>query len=319
MISRAAHAAASLGVAFVLAFALLNAMPGDPRDRLEGAAVPAEQSERTRRALGLDAPPLERLVRTAASWLRGDLGVSFSRHRPVAAILGEALPPTLLLGGAALVLAYGLGLIGAAAVAGLPARLRRRLEAAILAAAVAPRFWLATMLALAAGASGGLLPSSHAGPPGSPSLAQALRHVLLPALALALPAAAVIARTALATMRREVESPHVRRARAGGGAGVGFWLRHVLRPAAAPVIGLAALDVPVLVSGAIVVETAFSWPGLGRVASEAVLAADYPLALACCAACAAAVVGARFGGEALARRLDPRLAEATSLESGAGA
>jgi peptide/nickel transport system permease protein len=121
-------------------------MPGDPADRLDSPAVPAEQAERNRRALGLDRPVGVQLLRRLASYASGDLGVSFTRKRPVDSVLVDALPSTALLGSAALLLAYGIGLPLALLLVALPARWRRRADRGLLALAVTPRFWLGVML-----------------------------------------------------------------------------------------------------------------------------------------------------------------------------
>lgn len=305
---RLLQAAATLGLAFVLSFLLLHAIPGSPAERLDRPEIPAEQVERNRRALGLDAPLPAQLARTAASYARGELGASFAKHRPVADVLAEALPYTALLGAASLALAYGLGVPWALFLLAMTPRWRRRFDDAGLAAATVPRFWLSVMLILVFHSALGWLPASHATDAGAAgSVGGLLTHLVLPALALALPASFLVARTTLASMERVASSLHVKRARASGAAGAALLVPHVLRAAAAPTLALAALDLPVLVSGALVVETIFAWPGLGRVAADAVLAEDYPVALASCVMAAAAVVAGRLASEAVARRVDPRL------------
>ncbi len=314
---RALRAAATLLAAFLLGFVLLHAMPGDPRDRLEDVALPREQADRMRRALGLDDPLPEQLVRTLAAYARGELGVSFTRHRPVAEVLAGALPASVALGSAALAIAYAIGLALALLAVRMPEATRERLDAVLLALAVVPRYWLGVLLVLVFHAWAGWLPASHAMSPGGGSVIDRLRHVVLPALALGAPGAAVVARLALASMARLRDAPHVVRARASGERGIALLVRHVLRPAAAPILALVGLDLPALVSGAVVVEIVFSWPGAGRLTAEAILAADYPLALAGAVLAAVAVVLGRAVAEGLARRLDPRLgALSADLEAG---
>jgi peptide/nickel transport system permease protein len=179
-----------------------------------------------------------------------------------------------------------------------------------LAAATIPRFWLAVMLILVFHSMLGWLPASHAAHAGAASSAAGLlAHLVLPALALALPSAFLVARTTLGSLERAAGSLHVKRARASGASGASLLVPHVLRAAAAPTLALAGVDLAVLASGALVVETIFAWPGLGRVAAESVLAQDYPVALASCVLAATAIVLGRFFSESLARRLDPRLRE----------
>jgi peptide/nickel transport system permease protein len=133
-----------------------------------------------------------------------------------------------------------------------------------------------------------------------------LRHLALPALALGLPAAAAVLRYQLASMETVLDAEHVRAARASGTGGWRILLRHVLRPSLGPAVTLFGLDLSVLVSGALVVEMVFAWPGMGRVTAEAILGSDYPLALASSMLCAVVLISGRFLSEILAARLDPR-------------
>ncbi len=295
---------------FALCFALLHAMPGDPADRIDAPGVPPDQAERNRRALGLDEPIPLQFVRTVASYARGDLGVSSARRRPVATVLAEALPFTAGLGAAALALAYGAGIGLAMVLVRLTPRPRRTADRAMLVASAVPRFWLAVMIVLLLHGVMGWFPASHAFSPGGGGPADLLRHLALPAISLGLPAAFVVARYWLAAMERELVSPHVRAARAAGASGGRLIVRHVLRPSAGTAAALFGLDVPVLVSGAVVIEVVFAWPGLGRLTVEAVLGADYPLALALALLAASAVLAGRGIGQGLARALDPRRADA---------
>jgi len=277
---RGARALTTLAVAFLVCFLLLHAMPGDPTDRLDSPNIPAEQAERNRKALGLDRPPAEQFARTVASYARGDLGVSTSRLRPVTSVLAESLPATAILGAATLALAYGIGLPLALILVSVTARSKRALDALLLGLAVIPRFWLGVLLVLLFHGVAGWFPASHAFSPGGGDWIDGLRHLVLPSITLGLPAMAVVARYQLAMMEQVRRSPHVRAARAAGGGGLLLLWNHVARPSLGPAIALFVLDLPVLASGAIVVEVIFAWPGLGRLTAEAVLGADYPLALA---------------------------------------
>jgi peptide/nickel transport system permease protein len=313
-VRRLIDAVSTLLLTFLLCFFLLHSMPGDPADRLDSPDIPAAQAERNRRALGLDRPLLGQLGTTVVGYLRGDLGVSFAHKRPVIDVLATALPPTAALGIAAMTLAYGLGLPLALLLISLPGRWRRALDRLLLAAATLPRFWLSVMLVLLLHDLAGWFPASHAAPPGGGNWLDRLRHLVLPGLALGLPAAFVVARFQLAAMERTLAKLHVNAARAAGGGGWSLLLRHVLRPSIGPAIALFGLDLPVLVSGAIVVELIFAWPGLGQVAAQAVLGADYPLALGSVMLSGTAVLLGRMVAEWLADRLLP--ARAASHDGG---
>jgi len=305
---RLLRAAATLLAAFLICFLLLHALPGDPLDRLDSPTVPPEQAERNRRALGLDRPAPVQLVRTIGSYARGDLGVSFAHKRPVDDVLIDALPASILLGTTALLLAYGLGLPAAVMLVGLPERRRRFLDRLLVAMTVVPRFWLALMLIFLLHDLAGWFPASHAFSPGGGSWIDHLQHLVLPSLALALPAAFVVCRYQLAVMTRVLNDPHVRSARAAGAGGLRLLRQHVLRPSLGPAIALFALDLPVIVSGAIVVEVIFAWPGVGRLTAEAVLGSDYPLALAAAMLSVVVVLIGRLGAELLVRKVNPQQA-----------
>lgn len=304
---RTLYAAATAALVFVLAFLLLHALPGDPGERLEDPSVPAEQAGRNRRALGLDRPITEQFVHTVSGYARGDLGVSFSRHRPVRDVLADALPFSVALGGAALLIGYGIGAPAALVFLSLRPRPRRAADGLALVLAIVPRFWLGVMLVLVFHTAAGWLPASHAfSPGGGGGFVDRLSHLLLPALTLGLPAAAVVARITLASLERVLEAPHVRRARAGGEVGLSLLRRHVLPVGAAPLVAMLGLDLSAIVSGSLVVETVFAWPGVGRITAEAILASDYPLALASILLVSFTVAGGRVLAEAAAQWLDPR-------------
>ena len=305
---RTARAAATLLCVFLVSFFLLQAMPGDPADRLDSPAVPAEQAERNRRALGLDRPVLVQLAITLGSYARGDLGVSMTRKRPVVEVLVEALPPTILLGSVALLLAYGVGLPLALLLVTLPRRWRRLVDRGLLAFAVVPRFWLGVMLVFLLHSLAGWFPATHAISPGGGGWSDRIRHLVLPALTLGLPAAFVVCRYQFAVMEQVLGDLHVRSARAFGAGGYRLLARHVLRPSLSPAVALFAVDLPVIVSGAIVVEVIFAWPGVGRLTADAVLGSDYPLALAAALLSATVVLFGRLLAEGLARVIDPRQA-----------
>jgi len=307
---QALRAAATLLVALLVCFFLLHAMPGDPADRLDSPAVPVEQAERNRRALGLDRPLGIQLVRTLASYAEGDLGVSFTRKRPVTRVLGDALPWTLMLGSAALLITYGLGLPLALLLVALPSRWRRLAERVLFGLAVVPRFWLGVMLIFVLHDLAGWFPASHTSAPGGGDWTDVLRHLVLPALALGLPGACIVARYQLGVMQHVLEEDHVRAARAGGAGGLRLFGHHVLRPSLGPAIALFGIDLPIIVSGAIVVEMVFAWPGVGRLTAEAVLGADYPLALGAAMLAATVVVIGRFVAQTLAHSVHPRQAAA---------
>lgn len=289
----------------------MHVFVGDPTERVGEGARAVEQAERLRAALGYDRPWHERLAGSARGYLRGDLGDSHLYARPVRDVLAPALLPTALLAGAAIALAYALGISGALAMLLLPPRLARWLDRATIVAAALPRFWLGVMLVLVFHDWLHWFPASHAAAPGVPGIA--LSHLALPALALALPSAAIIARVHRAAFAEALASPAAGFARACGLSAGRVLVREGVRPSLGTTFVLLALDLPAIVSGAVLVEVVFAWPGLGSITAAAVLGGDAPLALAATGLAAIAVVTANVLADAAATALDPRVRERAGL------
>jgi len=281
---RLALALVTTAAVVAITFALVHLAPGEPFVAgAEGRFVPPETVARLRERFGLGRPLGVQFARYAINLAQGDLGESFARHRPVADVLREALPNTLLLGGAALLLSFvlgiGLGIVQAARAGSLT---DAALGTIVLAFYSVPAFWLGLMLLLVFGEWLHWLPvagMTDAALHGTLStLGRALdvaRHLVLPALTLALVNAAAVARYHRAAMLEALGADFVRAARARGLAEGRVVLCHALRSALAPAITLAGLSVPALLTGSVLVESVFGWPGMGRVAYEAIFARDY--------------------------------------------
>ena len=281
---RLALALATTAAVVTITFALVRAAPGEPFTAgAEEHFVPPETVARLRERFGLDRPVGAQFVRYVANLARGDLGESFARHRPVADVLRDALPNTALLGLAAFLLSFALGLLVGVVQA---ARAGTWTDAALGGAALAfysvPAFWLGLVLLLVFGEWLHWLPVAGMADPalrGSLSAAgralDVARHLVLPALTLALVNGAVVARLHRAAMIEALGADFVRAARARGLGEGRVLLRHALRSALAPAVTLAGLSVPALLTGSVLVESVFGWPGMGRVAYEAIFARDY--------------------------------------------
>ena len=280
--------AAALGVA-TLVFAALEAAPGDPADLLLGdRPVPPHVRARIERAYGFDRPPLVRYGHWLSSvFLEGELGWSHSRSRPVARALADALPPTLLLSGAALVGHLLLGLLlGVVSAAARGRWVDRILTALGLAVYAMPTFWIGLMAILLASYVVPLFPASSMASVGAERLGflgrslDGLWHLVLPAGVLALGSAAALGRFVRAGLIEALDLDFVRAARARGVSERGVLWRHALRSSLVPVINWVGLSLPVLVSGSLVVEVVFAWPGMGRLTYDALRAYDLPVVLA---------------------------------------
>ena len=297
-----------------LLFALLQLAPGDPADLLLDPRIGAQQRQALRAAYGLDRPPLEQYLRWLSATVRGDLGVSFRQSRPVSEVLGDHVGATLLLATAALLVQNVTGLLLGVAAA---QRAGRRADHLIRATSVLlyslPTFWLG-LIALAGLSYGlGLLPPGHMQSVGAADLPPAarlldlLRHLVLPALVLGLAAGGATARFVRNGLLDNLGEDFVRTARAKGLTARRIVWLHALRNAATPLVQILGLSLPFLLSGALVVEVVFSWPGVGRLAFNSVQARDYPVVLATTALSGALVIVGSLLADLLQLALDPRL------------
>lgn len=317
--------ALGLGIVFVvvsLTFMLINLAPGDPARLWVAPDAGAEQLEAARRALGLDRPLPVRYMAWLGDFLRGDWGASLSQHRPVATIIAEALPHTLLLSGASLLLTYIVGVvIGLVQAAQRRTAIDTGLTAVSLFVYGMPAYWLAIMLVLvftytaarwqwpawiqlpAMGVAG--LDADFLSPWGR--LVDRLRHLTLPLATLTAIGAAGAARYVRGAVLDVRDLQFVRTARAKGLPATSVQVRHILRNALLPLITLLGLSLPALFSGTVFVEVIFAWPGMGRVMVAAVGARDYPIVMATTAIFAVLVVVGNLLADMLYAWADPRL------------
>ncbi|HEX2253818.1 MAG TPA: ABC transporter permease [Thermoanaerobaculia bacterium] len=299
-------------------FVLVHAAPGSAADALAGEGPGrALRVERLERTLGLDRP----LPQQYAAWLgraaRGDLGTSFVQNRPVASILADALPATLLLGLAATfvewLVALPLGIWAARRHGGTADHLLR--GASLLLVSV-PSFWLAIMAVLAFAYLWPVLPAGHMLSAGAEHLgtverwADLGRHLLLPAVVLGLASAGSTLRLVRNSVLDVLGEDYVRTARAKGLSERRVLWRHGLPNAMAPLAQVLGLGLPVVLNGVLVVEVVFAWPGLGRVAWNAILTRDLPLVLGTTALSAVLVIAGNLLADLLHAAADPRVRRA---------
>ncbi|MDH5233512.1 MAG: ABC transporter permease [Gemmatimonadota bacterium] len=283
LLSRLGQGATVVALVVTVCFTLIRLAPGDPfASSFEQENVTLEMRERMRRTYGFDRPIPEQFVLYVRSLTRGELGWSFSRNQPVATALVQLLPPTLLLMGTALLLGW-LGGVAVGAWQGWrgDTRATRAVSRASLVVLSVPEFVLALLLVMGPALTWGLFPVTGMRqdfPPGGlRSVLDLLYHLVLPALTLTLVVGAVVARHQRRAILEVVDAEFVRAARAKGVPEGRILLRHALRNALVPVLTLAGVLFPALVSGAVLVEKIFAWPGMGRAVVDAVLRRDYPL------------------------------------------
>ena len=296
-----------------VAFGILNLLPSDPIQVWSAGSAPsAEAVAHLRTVLGADQGPAARYFSWAMGLLRGDLGQSLRDGRPVAAVIGEALPWSLCLNLASILIIYGLavpfGLLGAAS----PGRTADRLGAwALLLLYAVPPFAAALLLQQWLAVRLGWLPLMGMSADGASPLARGfdlLRHLVLPTLCLALSGWAIVARYSRAVFRSILGREFLAVARAKGLP----WFRaylHVIANAMVPFITLLAAVLPGLVGGSILVEQVFSVPGVGRLYLAAVEGRDYPVVMGLTLLSATFVVAAQLLVDVLYAVVDPRVRE----------
>ncbi len=307
-----------------LTFVLLRLAPGDPAAFLLPPGASAADEARLRSELGLDRSMPVQYARWISGMLRGDMGLSFASGRPVAAVLAEAAPISLLLGGASLALTFLIGV----PIGMLQAARRGRLTDRVLTVVTttiyaAPTFWLALALvavftygAATLGMPASLrLPAFGVRTPGVSlsgwaGVADILRHSILPVSILAAVGAAGIARYARSSVADVLAHDFVRTARAKGLTEHLVYRKHVLANILPALVVLFALSLPGLLAGSIFVESVFAWPGLGRTTLNAILARDYPVVMAATVWYSAAVILANLAADLALPLLDPRRQQA---------
>lgn len=283
----ALQAAPTLAGIVVLNFLLLKLAPGDAADVLaaESGFATEETMSALRMRLGLDLSVLAQLWDYLTGLLQGDLGQSARYGMPVAEVIWQRLPGTLLLMSVSLALAIGVGVALGAVMAVFAGKLPDRILSVVsLLFYSVPAFWIGLMLILVFSVRLGWLPSGGSGTIGSgltgwEALIDQARYMILPALSLALFYLAIYARLTRAAMLEVRCQDFVRTARAKGLSPFAVNARHVLRNALIPVTTMAGLHIGNMLGGAVVVETVYSWPGLGRLAFEAVMGRDFQVLL----------------------------------------
>jgi peptide/nickel transport system permease protein len=306
---RLAESIPLLFVISMVVFALIHAAPGGPTAVfLSNPGVRPEDIERLRRALGLDQPLWLQYVQWLGAFARGDWGYSMSDGRPVLVRVVERTPATLELAAAALILAVSI-----TATLGIASALARgrwldwtvRFWAA--AGLAIPAFWLGLILQLVFAAWLGWLPSSGRATLGDGGFVDKLRHVLLPAAVLAGVNAAAWTRYLRASLVDALGQPFVAAARARGLPESRVLARYALRTALLPLVTVVLLDAALLVSGAVVTESVFAWPGLGTLFTEALARRDYSVLMAMVMVASCTVVAINLLADLLYPLIDPRV------------
>jgi peptide/nickel transport system permease protein len=278
-----------LGVS-LLTFALIHMTPGDPVLVMLGTDATPGELDRLRHLLGLDQPLYVQYVQYVGHLATGQMGDSIFQHQPVSKLIGDRFPATVELTVAAMTVAVIVGMLAGVISAVMPYSIFDISAMLLALAGVAmPVFWLGMLAILLFSLQLGWLPSFGRGEPliqgiqywlrtGDPSdVVDSLRHLVLPALTLAAFSTALISRLVRSSLLEVLGQDYVRTARAKGIAQMPVIGRHALPNALIPVVTVIGLQVGTLLGGAVLAETIFAWPGIGRLLIQAISQRDYPL------------------------------------------
>jgi peptide/nickel transport system permease protein len=308
-----------LGILTIIFF-IIHLAPGDPTARFFNPNVSPEVIEQMRRNLGLDQPLHVQYVKWLASFLRGDFGYSFGQMRPISEILPDTLWNTVQLTLISLVVIFAVGML-----IGIVQAVRQYSLADNVLTFVAlffysmPSFWFALMLILLFSLKANQLgwpfqfPAAGMTSVGyefmttGEQIRDRVSHLILPSIALGIGSAAGVARYMRGSMLEVIHQDFIRTARAKGLSERTVIFKHALRNALIPIITLLGLYLPFLLSGAVLVETIFGWPGMGRAIVDAILQRDYPMVMATSFVIAAIVVAGNLLSDVLYAVVDPRI------------
>jgi ABC-type dipeptide/oligopeptide/nickel transport system permease component len=282
-----------------IAVFVVSRLSGDPASLLLSISATPEDINRFREVMGLNEPFYVQYANFLVHALSGNFGTSFQYHEPALQLVLERLPATLLLAATAMAIAALVGVaIGVVSAARRDSWLDVCLSVFVLIGQSTPTFWLGIVLITIFAVHLGLLPSSGYG---------SLQQLVLPALSLAMYSAASIARLTRASVLEALAQDYIRTARGKGLRERRVIGVHALKNAAIPVVTLMALQFATLLGGAVIVEWIFAWPGIGRLAVQAVFTRDYPLVQAAVFVAALGFVLVNTAVDLLYQSLDPRI------------
>ena len=287
-----------LGVA-TLVFSLIHLIPGDPAQAMLGEAASQKDVEALRQRLGLDRPLIQQYAAFLRGAVKGDLGTSFRTGEPVTSQIVERMPATLELAAAAMIVAICVAIpLGIAAAVKRGTLVDHTAMVLALSGVSIPNFWLGPLLAIVFAVELGWLPVSGRG---------TWAHLALPAISLGAALAAILARMMRATLLEELRELYVVAARARGVSRARAVLRHAFRNSLIPVVTIIGLQFGAVLTGAVITETVFAWPGIGRLLIQSIGFRDYPLVQGCILLIAVTYVAVNLLTDLLYGVLDPRI------------
>ena len=287
-----------IGVA-TLVFSLIHLVPGDPVQAMLGESASPQDVAQLRTKLGLDRPLYEQYVTFAAGVVRGDLGVSLRTNQPVTTVIFERMPATMELAVSAMVVAIVFAIpLGIIAAVRKDTRIDHAATTLALVGISMPTFWLGPLLAIIFSVWLGWFPVSGRG---------TLANLVLPAITLGAPLAAILARMTRASVLEELRELYVTAARARGVSETRAVLAHAFRNSLIPIVTVIGLQFGAVLTGAVITETIFAWPGIGRLLVQSISARDYPAVQGCILLIALTYVSMNLFIDVLYGFLDPRI------------
>ncbi|WP_082782426.1 ABC transporter permease [Acetobacter senegalensis] len=305
----------TLATIMVVGFSLLKLAPGDAIDQIMGAAggASADNAAILRAHYGLDKPVWVQFLAYIQDLMHGNLGWSVRFNAPVSHLIADHAGPTIVLAFAGLVLALAVGVAGGIIMAACEQRLIGKIVSTLsIMLYSAPVFWISLMLIVLFSIRLHWLPSGNIETIGEDLggiewLYDRFLHLLLPAISLALFYAALYARVFRGSLIHEQSQDYVRTARAKGASSARVMVRHILPNALLPLSTIVGLNIGSMLGGAVVIETVYDWPGLGRLAYDAIMGRDFIVLLGVLLFASLFVVVANVLTDLGQRLLDPRL------------
>ena len=280
-------------------YVLIYLVPADPVRQIAGRSATAETVESIRRQLGLDLPLWQQYLRYLGNLLQGDLGRSYIQKTEVSALILARLPATLLLLAGAITVELVIGLSAGIFAATRRGRTSDRVVMVLSFAAVsAPQFVVGILLLYVFAVQLGWFPIGGYG---------TFAHLVLPAVTLGILGGGWYARMTRSAMIDVLRQDYIQTARAKGAGGARVVFVHALRNAALPVIAMVGLDIGIFMSGAVVVESVFGWPGIGQLAWQAIQRVDIPIIIGVTLVAAVAIVLGNLLADLAAPFIDPRI------------
>jgi peptide/nickel transport system permease protein len=281
----------------ILVFMLIHAVPGDPLDALLGEHASPTDRAALAASLGLNLPLGTQLLNYFSNLMHGNLGVSLVSGAPVLALITERLPATGLLALGSMLLAVGVGVPAGVAVALLRGRVQAWGQGLLVALVAVPSFCLGPLLIMLFAVQLGWLPVSGMAGPSS---------IILPSLTLGLGLAAALARMVQASLSEQLGAAYLHTLRAKGGSFARGITHHALRNAWLPVVVVFCLQLGMVLTGAVLTEAVFGWPGLGNLLVEALHSRDYAVLQGCLLLIGLVYILANLLADSLTLLLDPR-------------